>query len=165
MHRVRIVLLTLALVVSARAGVAQLAKSFEIGFPMVAPKQARVDFLLLGFRVWSVRSLAVGVDCSIATLPVLLTKGVLVLGSGLDLTYPIPLGRAGTLTPRIGGSVLADGGVVADLRGSAGATGYNAGAGLVGRTGSLTRVRLDITHHWFPKNQGAWIVTIGFPMH
>jgi hypothetical protein len=86
MHRVRLVLLTLALLVSARAGVAQLAKAFEIGFPVVAPQEARVDFLLLGFRVGSIRTLALGVDCSIATLPVLLTKGVLVLGSGLDLT-------------------------------------------------------------------------------
>jgi len=163
--RVQPALLTLAFLILARGSAAQLGKSFEIGFPVMAPDQARVDFLLLGFRVGSMKPLALGVDCSIATLPVLLTKGALTLGSGLDLAYPIPLGRGAILTPRVGGSTLVLAGVLADLGDRGVTAGYNAGVGLVGPPGLTGGVRLDFTHHWFAENRGISIMTIGFPMH
>jgi hypothetical protein len=157
-------LLILALLGSPRASAAQLAKWLELGLPAVAPNQASVDLRLIGFRVGSIRPLVLGVDCSIATLPVALTRGVVVLGSVLDLTFPIPVSRWATLTPRVGGSALVLGGL-GELSGVGVTTGYNAGVGLVGRTSPTTAVRLDITHHWFADNLGVAIVTIGFQMH
>jgi hypothetical protein len=155
-------LLILALLVSPRTSAAQLAKWFELGLPAVSPNEARIELLLLGVRVGSLKPLVPGIDCSIVTLPVALTQGVVVLGTGLDVTFPIRLGGA-TLTPRLGGSALIYGSV--QERGAEVTTGYNAGLGLVGRTSATTGVRLDITHHWLKGNLGLTIVTLGFQMH
>jgi hypothetical protein len=156
-------LLILALLVASEASAAQQAKWFEIGLPAVAPNQASIDLLLLGVRVASLKPFVPGIDCSIVTLPVALTKGVVVLGLGFDATFPIRLDRGATLTPRVGGSALTEGS--AERRGAEVTTGYNAGVGLVARTSAATTVRLDITHHWLAGNLGVSIVTIGFQMH
>jgi hypothetical protein len=160
--RVHSTLLLLALLVSPRASAAQLAKWFELGLPAVSPNEARVEFLILGFRAGSLKPLVPGIDCSIVTLPVALTQGILVFGAGLDVAFPIRFGGA-TLIPRVGGSALIEGS--AWQGGAEVTTGYNAGVGLVGRTSATTGVRLDVTHHWLEGNLRVTIVTLGFQMH
>ena len=153
-------LLTFALLLSARASAAQLVKSFEIGLPLTTPTRQSIDLLLFGIRGGSIKPLVPGVDCSIATMPAAQAVGVLVVGAGLDVTYPTPLARWATLTPRVGASALVLGGLLAP-GGFEVTTGYNAGVGLVARTDPKTAVRLDITHHWLPGNWATSVVTIG----
>jgi hypothetical protein len=154
-------LLILALLVPGTSA-AQLAKWFELGFPAVGPNEASIGLLLLGVRVGSLKPLVPGIDCSIVTLPVALTQGVLVLATGLDIAFPIRFGGA-TLIPRAGGSALAYG--PAEERAAEVITGYNAGVGLLARTSATTTVRLDVTHHWLADNLGVTIVSLGFQMH
>jgi hypothetical protein len=155
-------LFIVALLVSPKASAAQLAKWFELGLPAVSPNEASIELLLLGFRVGSLKPLVPGIDCSIVTLPVALAHGVAVFGAGLDVAFPIRLGGA-TLAPRVGGSALVYGSV--EERGAEVTTGYNAGVGLVARTGPTTGVRLDITRHWLEGNLRLTIITLGFQMH
>ena len=155
-------LLITALLVLPRTSAAQLANWFELGLPAVGPDEASVGLLLLGVRVGSLKPLVPGIDCSIVTLPVALTQGVLVLGAGLDGAVPIRFGGV-TLIPRVGGSALTYG--PAEERAAEVIAGYNAGVGLVARTSAVTTVRLDVTHHWFADNLGVTIVSLGFQMH
>ena len=154
-------LFILALLVYPRTSAAQLAKWFELGLPAVGPNETSIALLLLGVRVGSLKPLVPGIDCSVLTLPVALTQGVLVLGAGLDGAFPIRFGGA-TLVPRVGGSALIYG--PAEERGAEVITGYNAGVGLVARTSAMRTVRLDITHHWLADKLAVTIVTLGFQM-
>jgi hypothetical protein len=155
-------LLFSALLVLPRTSAAQIGKWFELGFPAVGPDEASIELLLLGVRVGSLKPLVPGIDCSIVTLPVVLTHGVLVLATGLDVAFPIRFGGA-TLIPRAGGSALTYG--PAEERFAEVIAGYNAGVGLVARTSATTTVRLDVTHHWLAENLGVTIVSLGFQMH
>lgn len=159
-HRVHTALLVLALLISARASVAQVATSFEVGLPMVGPSQTSLALLLVGFRVASIKPFAPGVDWSIAVVPIALVYGLVLAKSDLDLTYPIPLGGGATLTPRAGASALVLGGFAAP--GGEAVPGYNVGVGFVARTGAKTAVRLDIARDWFREYGGLSILTIGF---
>jgi len=159
---VHAVLLTTALLVSARAGAAQVAKSLDIGFPFAASGETSALAVQVGFRVASITPLVPGVDFSIATMPVALTLGLAVLSSDLDVTYPIPLGTGAILTPRVGGSALVAGLLGPQEGGFGGAVGYNMGVGLVGRTGPTTAVRLDFTHRRFSGDFAVSSATIGF---
>ena len=76
----------------------------EAGIHAVDPAWRGPEYLpTLGVRVGSLKPLVPGIDCSIVTLPVALTHGILVLGAGLDGAFPIRFGWA-TLIPRAGGS-------------------------------------------------------------
>ncbi len=156
------VLLTLTLLFSARAGAAQLAKSLDIGYPFWAGGETHPALFQVGYRAASIRPLVPGVDFSIATVPVALMFGLIVLSSDIDLTYPLPLGAGAILTPRVGGSVMV-GGVVgsgAYAGGFGGTVGYNVGVGLVGPTGPKTALRFDFTHRRFAVPLSS--LTIGF---
>lgn len=157
------VLLTRTLLCSARPGAAQLAKSFDIGYPSWGPEGETHPLLLqVGYRAASIKPLVPGVDFSIATLPVALVLGFVVLPSDLDLTYPLPLGPGVILTPRVGGSVVV-GGVIGSGDGSGGfggSAGYNLGVGLVGRPGPTTALRFDFTHRRLDTPLSS--ATIGF---
>jgi hypothetical protein len=156
------VFLTVTLLVSTRVGSAQLAKSLDIGYPFWAGGETHPALFQVGYRVASIKPLAPGVDFSLATVPVALMFGVVVLSSDLDLTYPLPLGAGAILAPRVGGSVMI-GGVVgswADAGGFGGTVGYNVGVGLVGPTGPRTALRFDFTHRRFGVPLSS--ATIGF---
>ncbi len=160
--RVHSVLLTLTLLLSARAGAAQLAKSLDIGFPFGPTGETHPALFQVGYRAASLKPLVPGVDFSIATVPVALMVGVIVLSSDLDLTFPLPLGDRAVLTPRVGGSVIV-GGIVGggeDAGGFGGTLGYNIGIGLVGPIGPRTALRFDFTHRRFDEPISS--ATIGF---
>lgn len=154
--RSKTVLLALGLVASARAGVAQVATSYQIGLPAVPPEQLSMDLLMVGVRVASIKPLVPGIDFEFLLLPAVLAQGALVFGSGLDATCPLPISRLVLIAPRAGASVLvaaAPGGLYTE-------PGYNVGVGLVGHTGAKTAVRVDIGRHWFDE-YGVTVVTIG----
>lgn len=156
------VILTLTLLVSARTGAAQLAKSLDIGYPFWAGGETHPALLQVGYRAASIKPLAPGVDFSIATVPVALMFGLVVVSSDLDLTYPLPLGAGAVVTPRAGGSVMV-GGVVGRgeyAGGFGGTVGYNVGIGLVGPIGPRTALRFDFTHRHFDVPLSS--ATIGF---
>jgi hypothetical protein len=162
-NSVHSVLLTFTLLLSARAGAAQLAQSLDIGFPFFGPTgETHPALFQVGYRAASIKPLKPGVDVSIATVPVALMFGLIVISSDLDLTYPLPLGAGAILTPRVGGSVVV-GGVVGSgpyAGGFGGTVGYNVGVGLVGRTGPTTAIRFDFTHRHFDVPLSS--ATIGF---
>ena len=152
------VLLALGLLVSARTSAAQLTTWYQAGLPAVPVEQMTLDLLMVGVRVASIKPLVPGVDCEVVVLPMGLAHGVLVSGLGLDITYPLPVGRSVLIAPRAGASALAaavsPGGLYTEM-------GYNVGVGLVGRTDAKTVVRVDIGRHWFDEGFGVTLVTLG----
>ena len=155
------VLLALSLLVSARTSAAQVATSYEMGWPGV-PVLDRMSpaVVLFGVRIASIKPLVPGVDFQFVVPPVLLANGLLLVGLGLDVTYPLPIGRSAIISPRAGASSLL-GGVLAEYDGLTIATGYNVGVGLVAGMDAKTAIRVDVGRHWFPEGLGGFVVTMG----
>jgi hypothetical protein len=158
------IFLTTSLLACAATAHAQVARSLEVGLPFGPSGETTAIATQVGFRVASTTPHRLGLDFSIATTPLSLPLGAIVVASDLDITYPIPLGNGVVVTPRAGGSALGAvllGGSDSDA-GAAGTIGYNVGLGLVVQATSSTAIRVDYTQRRFNDQVEISSFTIGF---
>ena len=141
-------LLAAGAVVPARS---QVATSIEAGMLVAASEYDVFSTPQLGFRIATVKPRSVGVDFSLATLPVGIRQGLIVAMPDLDLGFAIPAGDRTAIVPRIGASAI----VGFSSEGGGAAAGYNVGIGLITQVSQKTAIRIDYTYRRLLGGEGG----------